>query len=79
MINHIQIDFRSCRRTSINCSARVTSFARLEDLKVVKLKGFPNEKAEIILAKRLKHVFNVEPLIIAKSNNRDRVRKLVKV
>ena len=42
------------------------------------MEGFPNEKEEIILAKRLKQEFNVEPLIIAKSNYLNCVRLLVK-
>ena len=56
----------------------VIRLPRLEDLKVVKSEGFPNEKEEIILANRLKQVFNVEPLIIVKSNYRNYVRQLVK-
>ncbi|XP_021296180.1 F-box protein At2g39490-like [Herrania umbratica] len=75
----ITIDSKGYKRTSSNnCSVTVTRLPRLEGLKVVKLEGFPNEKEEIILAKRLKQVFNVEPLIIAKSNYRTHVRILVK-
>lgn len=76
---YITIDPKSYKRTdTTNCSVEVTKLPRLKDLKVVKLEGFPNEKEEIILAKRLKQEFNVEPLIIAKSNYLNCVRLLVK-
>ncbi|XVE99513.1 hypothetical protein REPUB_Repub03eG0205400 [Reevesia pubescens] len=76
---YITIDSKAYKRTSTNkCSVTLTRLPRLEDLKAVKLEGFPNEKEEIILAKRLKQVFNAEPLIIAKSNYRTHVRILVK-
>ncbi|XP_039055532.1 F-box protein At2g39490-like [Hibiscus syriacus] len=77
---YITIDPKSYRRTNTmtDYSVEVASVPRLKDLKVVKLEGFPNEKEEIILAKRLKQEFQVEPLIIAKSNYLNCARLVVK-
>ncbi|XWS66042.1 hypothetical protein CRYUN_Cryun05aG0166300 [Craigia yunnanensis] len=70
-------DLLELRRLDYSFSG-LLELPRLGDLKVVKLEGFPNEKEEIILAKRLKQEFNVEPLVIAKSNYLNCVRLLVK-
>ncbi|KAK8643665.1 hypothetical protein V6N13_012948 [Hibiscus sabdariffa] len=77
---YITIDPKTYRRanTMTNYSVQVTSVSRLEDLKVVKLEGFPNEKEEIMLAKRLKQEFHVEPVIIAKSSYLNCARVMVK-
>ncbi|KAK8480771.1 hypothetical protein V6N13_121460 [Hibiscus sabdariffa] len=77
---YITIDPKSYRRanTMTNYSVQVASVSRLEDLKVVKLEGFPNEKEEIMLGKRLKQEFHVEPVIIAKSNYLNCARVMVK-
>ncbi|XP_022744313.1 F-box protein At2g39490-like [Durio zibethinus] len=76
---YITVDPKSYNRTNTTeYSVEAAWLPRLEDLRVVKLEGFPNEKEEIILAKRLKQEFNVEPLIVAKSNYLNCVRLLVK-
>ncbi|XVE52725.1 hypothetical protein DITRI_Ditri02bG0146200 [Diplodiscus trichospermus] len=76
---YITIDHKSYKRiNTTKCSVEVATLPRLEDLKFVKLEGFPNEKEEIALANRLKQEFNVEPLIIAKSNYLNCVRILEK-
>ncbi|XP_022764283.1 F-box protein At2g39490-like [Durio zibethinus] len=49
-----------------------------KNLKVVKLEGLANEEEEILVAMKLKELFSVEPLIIAKSS-RTCLRRLVKV
>ncbi|XVF75390.1 hypothetical protein PTKIN_Ptkin13bG0184600 [Pterospermum kingtungense] len=76
---YITIDPKSYKKTkTTKCSVETTGLPRLEDLELVKLEGFPNEKEEIMLAKRLKQVFDVEPLIVAKSNYLNCMRLLVK-
>ncbi|GMI90048.1 hypothetical protein HRI_002674100 [Hibiscus trionum] len=77
---YITIDPKSYRRanTTANDLVEVASVSRLLDLKVVKLEGFPNEKEEIMLAKRLKREFHAEPVIIAKSNYLNCARVMVK-
>ncbi|KAK8677020.1 hypothetical protein V6N13_142577 [Hibiscus sabdariffa] len=75
-----EIDPKSYRRASTmsNYSVELASVSRLQDLKVVKLEGFPCEKEEIKLAKRLQKEFHVEPLTIAKSNYLNCARLMVK-
>ncbi|KAK8579372.1 hypothetical protein V6N13_142576 [Hibiscus sabdariffa] len=75
-----EIDPKSYRRTNTmtNYSVELDSASRLQDLKFVKLEGFPNEKEEIKLAKRLQQEFHVEPLTIAKSNYLNCARLMVK-
>ncbi|XP_022764676.1 F-box protein At2g39490-like [Durio zibethinus] len=51
---------------------------KLNDLKVVKLEGYSDEKKEIFLARRLVPLFRDSPLIISKSNGTC-LRQLVKV
>ncbi|KAK8579373.1 hypothetical protein V6N12_069699 [Hibiscus sabdariffa] len=77
---YITIDPKSYRRASTmsNYSVELASVSRLQDLKVVKLEGFPCEKEEIKLAKRLQKEFHVEPLTIAKSNYLNCARLMVK-
>ncbi|OMO73676.1 hypothetical protein COLO4_26933 [Corchorus olitorius] len=53
-----------------------TSRQILKHLKLVKLEGFPNEKVEIMLVRRLIPLFDETPTIIAKSLDGTRLRQL---
>ncbi|XVF23828.1 hypothetical protein REPUB_Repub13aG0073200 [Reevesia pubescens] len=65
-------------RSTKKLSAKVKRLEKLDDLKLLKLEGFANENKENFLAKRLRPLFRLRPLILAKSKGAC-LRRLVKV
>ncbi|XP_022743078.1 F-box protein At2g39490-like [Durio zibethinus] len=65
-------------RSTKKLPAKVNRLEKLEDLELLKLEGFANESKEIFFAKRLRPLFRLRPVILAKSKGAC-LRRLVKV
>lgn len=75
---NLQIDPESYNfKSTKKLAAKLNRLEKLDDLKLLKLEGFANENMEIFLVKRLKPLFRMRPLILAKSNGAC-LRRLVK-